>query len=125
MLPPQGRRTGDDVTDDTLKLTKFKLKKVEEGDAGLTSGETAPLGRIDEFGPRGLSKDEKKTLSEIIEAFNARHGAEFSSRDFVRFEVAAKEIADDEDLAEMLGNNPLGTSEQRFPTEFIQRVIRI
>ena len=125
MLPPRGHRMGDDVTEDMLKLTAFKLRKTEETDASLKAGDTDTLGPIAEFGAGGFSEDEKRTLSEIIEAFNERHGTEFSAEDFIRFGVAAEQILADEDLAEMLRNNPADVAEQQFSQEFIQRVIRI
>ena len=125
MLPPRGQRTGDDVTEDMLKLTAFKLRKTEEADASLEAGDTETLGPIAEFGAGGFSEDERRTLSEIIDAFNERHGTEFSSEDFIRFGVAAEQILADEDLAEMLRNNPADVAEQQFSQEFIQRVIRI
>ena len=125
MLPPRGQRTGDDVTEDMLKLTAFKLRKTEETDASLEAGDTETLGPIAEFGAGGFSEDEQRTLSEIIEAFNERHGTEFSAEDFIRFGVAAEQILADEDLAEMLRNNPADVAEQQFSQEFIQRVIRI
>lgn len=125
MLPPRGERAGDEVTEDMLKLTAFKLTKTGETDARLQSGDTTELAAISEFGAGRFSEDEARTLSEIIEDFNTRHGTQFSPEDFVRFGVAAQEIVDDEELADMLRNNPADVAEQQFTQEFITRVIRI
>ena len=125
MLPPRGERTGPDVTDDMLKLTAFKLKSPGETDVRLAAGDTSELPPITDFGAGGFSEDEQRTLSEIIQSFNERHGTEFSAEDFVRFGFAADEILNDEDLSEMLRNNPADVAEQQFSTEFKKRVIRV
>lgn len=125
MLPPRGERTGPDVTEDMLKLSAFKLKTQGERGARLAAGETSELPPITEFGASGFSEDEQRTLSEIIQSFNERHGTEFSAEDFVRFGFAADEILNDDDLAEMLRNNPADVAEKQFQTEFMKRVIRV
>ena len=51
------------------------------------------------------TEEEERSLSEIIQAFNDRHGTAFTREDFIRFERVNREIMDD-DLTEMLRYNP-------------------
>lgn len=48
--------------------------------------------------------DEKKELSEIVKAFNDRHGIDFTEADMIGFEQVNQEYFN-EDMIEMLHNN--------------------
>ena len=63
-------------------------------------------------------------MSEIIETFNDRHGTNFSKEDFLRFEQVNKEIMD-EDMKEMLRNNPPDVVFSAFSNAFFRGAIRM
>src|SRR5690606_38092489 len=64
-----------------------------------------------------------RSLSEIIQAFNERHGTEFKEEDFLRFEQVNREILDEE-MSEMLRNNPPDVVYNAFSQAFFRSVIR-
>lgn len=113
-----------EITDDMLRLQKFKVEQKEQGDASLSAGDTAALKAISEFGAKPYTEDEKKELSEIVKAFNERHGTQFSEADMIRFEQVNEEILGD-DLAEMLRNNPPDVVYTAFAQAFFQGAIRM
>ena len=41
---------------------------------------------ISEFAAKPYTEEEERSLSEIIKAFNDRHGTAFTREDFIRFE---------------------------------------
>lgn len=93
------------ITYDILTLSAFKLQKGEEGSASLAPGETATLAPITEFGTSAYTEEEERSLSELIDSINERHGTQFSRDDFLRFERVTREVMD-EDMTEMVRNNP-------------------
>ncbi|MEQ8689386.1 MAG: type I restriction endonuclease [Pseudomonadales bacterium] len=113
-----------EITEDMLRLHQFKVKAKEEGSASLAAGETAALKAINEFGAKPYTEDEKKELSEIVKAFNDRHGTTFTEADMVRFEKVNQEILN-EDLSEMLRNNPPDVVYTAFRDAFFQGAIRM
>ncbi|WP_336967639.1 type I restriction endonuclease subunit R [Sphingobium aromaticiconvertens] len=118
-LPPE-----IEITDDMLRLQKFKVEQKEQGDASLVPGDTTALKAISEFGAKPYTEDEKKELSEIVKAFNERHGTQFSEADMIRFEQINAEILD-ADLSEMLRNNPPDVVYTAFAQAFFQGAIRM
>lgn len=125
ILPSRQAPQGEDVTDDMLELEAYRLQK-EGGpqDASLGKEDNAPLSPIDRFGANPYTEEEAKTLSEIIGAFNARHGTEFTEEDYIRFEAVNEDILGDETWAEMLRNNDPRDVRPRFDAEFMRRSIR-
>ena len=113
-----------EITEDMLQLQAFKVEKKEEGSASLGAGDTEALKAISEFGAKPYTEDEKKELSEIVKAFNDRHGTEFSEADMIRFEQVNREIMDD-DMTEMLRNNPPDVVYAAFRDAFFQGAIRM
>lgn len=113
-----------EITDDMLRLQKFKVEQKEQGDASLAAGETAALKAISEFGAKPYTEDEKKELSEIVKAFNERHGTQFTQADMIRFEQVNEEILGD-DLADMLRNNPPDVVYAAFAQAFFQGAVRM
>jgi type I restriction enzyme R subunit len=113
-----------EVTEEMLRLQAFKVEKKEEGSASLSAGDTLSLAAISEFGAKPYTDDEKKELSEIVKAFNDRHGTQFSEADMIRFEQVNREIMD-EDLTEMLRNNPPDVVYSAFAQAFFQGAIRM
>lgn len=125
MLPTRQAPQGEDVTDDMLELDAYKLQKEgDPQDASLGAEDHAPLSPIDRFGANPFTEEEAKTLSEIIEAFNSRHGTEFSEEDYIRFEAVNQDILDDDAWAEMLRNNDPRDVQPRFEAEFVRRTIQ-
>lgn len=118
-LPPE-----IEITDDMLRLQKFKVTKKEQGDASLTAGERAALKPISEFGAKPYTEDEKKELSVIVKAFNERHGTQFTEADMIRFEQVNAEILNS-DLSDMLLNNPPDVVYTAFAQAFFQGAIRM
>lgn len=113
-----------ELTEDMLRLQAFKVDQKEQGSASLSPGDTQALKAISEFGAKEYTEDERKELSEIVRAFNDRHGTEFSEVDMIRFEQVNREILD-EDLTEMLRNNPPDVVYTAFSQAFFQGAIRM
>jgi type I restriction enzyme, R subunit len=124
LLPNRELPPDIEITEDMLRLQKFKVVQKEAGSASLTSGARQPLSVIGEFGAKPYSEDERKELSEIVKAFNERHGTEFTEEDIVRFEQVNREILND-DLTEMLRNNPPDVVYTAFRDAFFQGAIRM
>ena len=98
-------------------------EKEESGTGSLKPGETTTLDPITEFGANPYTEDEERSLSEIIESFNERHGTQFSREDFLRFERVNQEIMDD-DLKDMMRNNPADVVYNAFSEKFFRGMIR-
>src|SRR6056297_37059 len=124
LLPSRDVPADITITDDMLNLSAFKLKKGEEGSASLAAGETTSLAAITEFGANPYTEEEERSLSEIIEAFNERHGTRFSREDFLRFERVTREIMD-EDMTEMVRNNPADVVYNAFSQAFFQGMVKM
>ena len=113
-----------EITDDMLRLQAFKVEQKEQGDGSLSPGDRAALKAISDFGAKPYTEDEQKELSEIVKAFNDRHGTNFTEQDMVRFEQVNREIIDD-DMAEMLRNNPPDVVYAAFSDAFFKGAIRM
>lgn len=124
LLPSRDVPADVTITDDMLNLSAFRLQKGEEGSASLSPGQAATLAPISEFGANAYTEEEERSLSEIIESFNERHGTTFSRDDFLRFERVTREIMDD-DMTEMIRNNPADVVETAFSQAFFQAIVRI
>ena len=88
------------------------------------AGETEKLLPITEFGANAYTEEEEKSLSEIIDSFNERHGTSFSREDFLRFERVNRDIMDD-DMKEMMRNNPADVVYTAFSQAFFQGMVRM
>ena len=124
MLPDREAPEGHDVTDDMLRLAAFRLKDHGEAEASLPADTEGKLQPISRFGANPYTEEEQKTLSEIIEAFNARHGTNFSEDEFVRFRQSGDEILADEDMRELLARNDPELTISRFEREFFRRMVK-
>ena len=118
-LPPE-----IEITEDMLRLQAFKVDKKEQGSASLSPGDTQPLAAISEFGAKPFTEDEKKELSEIIKSFNDRHGTEFTEAQMARIEAVNPEIVD-ENMREMLRNNPPDVVRSAYDQAVFQGMIRM
>ena len=112
------------ITDDMLNLSAFRLQEGEVGSASLQPGETSTLSPITEFGANPYTEEEERSLSEIIDSFNERHGTNFSREDFLRFERVNREILDD-DMIDMMRNNPADVVYNAFSQAFFQGMVRM
>lgn len=124
LLPNREIPPDIEITDDMLRLQAFKVEEKEKGSASLSPGDKEPLKAISEFGAKPYTEDEKKELSEIVKAFNERHGTEFTEADMIRFEQVNREILT-EDMTEMLRNNPPDVVYAAFRDAFFQGAIRM
>jgi len=124
LLPSRDVPADITITDDMLTLSAFKLQKGDEGSASLAAGETATLAPITEFGANAYTEEEERSLSEIIDSFNERHGTSFSRDDFLRFERVTREIMD-EGMTEMVRNNPADVVYNAFSQAFFQGMIKL
>jgi len=112
------------LTDDMLTLSAFRLNQEETGSASLSPEDTSELQPITEFGANAYTEEEERSLSEIIDSFNERHGTQFSREDFLRFERVQRDIMDD-DMTEMMRNNPADVVENAFSRAFFQGIVRV
>ena len=124
LLPNREIPPDIEITEDMLRLQAVRVEQKEKGDASLSAGDRKELKPISEFGGKPYTEDEERSLSEIIEAFNQRHGTEFSKEDFRRFEQVNREILN-EDMVEKLRNNPPDVVFKAFSEEFFKGAIRL
>jgi type I restriction enzyme R subunit len=124
LLPSREVPPEIEITDDMLRLQAFKVEQKEQGNASLSPGDRAVLKAISEFSATPYTEDEQKELSEIVKSFNDRHGAAFTEDDIVRFEQVNRAIIDD-DMSEMLRNNPPDVVYAAFADAFFKGAIRM
>lgn len=124
LLPSRDVPADITITDDMLTLSAFRLQQGEAGNASLMAGDTKKLDPISEFGANPYTEEEEKSLSEIIDSFNERHGTSFSREDFLRFERVNREILDD-DMLDMMRNNPADVVYNAFSQAFFQGMVRM
>jgi type I restriction enzyme R subunit len=124
LLPSRDVPADITISDDMLTLSAFKLQQGEEGSASLSAGDTKSLDPITEFGANPYTEEEEKSLSEIIDSFNERHGTKFSREDFLRFERVTRDIMDEE-MTEMVRNNPADVVYTAFSQAFFQGMVQM
>lgn len=124
LLPNRQIPPDIEITEDMLRLQAFRVEPKEQGAASLSPGDREALKPISEFGAKPYTEDEERSLSEIIQAFNLRHGTDFTKEDFLRFERVNREILD-EDMTEMLRNNPPDVVFTAFSQAFFEGAIRM
>jgi type I restriction enzyme R subunit len=124
LLPSRDVPADVTISDDMLDLSAFKLEKTQKGSVSLSPGETTTLDPITKFGANPYTEEEEKSLSEIIESFNDRHGTTFSREDFLRFERVTRDIMDDE-MTEMMRNNPADVVYGTFAQEFFKSMVKM
>ena len=124
LLPNRQIPADIEITEDMLRLRAFRVEQKEQGSASLSPGDRSALKPISEFGAKPYTEDEERSLSEIIRAFNERHGTQFTRDDFVRFEQVNRDIMD-EDMTEMLRNNPPDVVYAAFAQAFFKGAINL
>jgi type I restriction enzyme, R subunit len=122
LLPSREIPADIGITEEMLMLQAFRIEQKEQGSGSLSPGDHAALKPISEFGAKPYTEDEERSLSEIIKAFNERHGTQFTREDFVRFEQVNRKIVD-HDMAEMLRNNPPDVVYAAFSQAFFKGAI--
>lgn len=125
LLPSRDVPPEIEITEDMLRLQAFRVEEKEHGNASLQAGSTMALSSIKDFGAKTYTEDEEKALSEIIDNFNQCHGTEFTKEDFLRFEQVNREILGDEDLREMVKNNPPDVVFGAFSYAFFEGAIKL
>lgn len=123
MLPNRELPPEVGITDDMLRLQAFRVQRKEAGSASLSPGETQPLSPIDDFGANPYTEEEARTLSEIVRAFNDRHGTQFTEEDFLRLEKV-KRSALDEEMTAVLKNNPPDVAYPAFSRRIFEEAIK-
>lgn len=125
LLPNREIPPDIEITDDMIHLAAFRIKEQQVVYNGsLKPGDCEKLKPISDFGAKPYTEDEERSLSEIIESFNKRHGTQFTREDFLRFEQVNREILD-EDMTEMLRNNPPDVVFNAFSQAFFKGAIRM
>jgi type I restriction enzyme R subunit len=125
LLPSRAIPAQLDITDDMLRLDAYRIEKTNEGSASLVAGDGTKMQPIVEFGASPYTEEEEKSLSEIVSAFNERHGTTFSREDFLRLEQVNREILENDDLREMILNNPEDVVRPEFANLFMGAMIRM
>jgi type I restriction enzyme, R subunit len=124
LLPNRQIPADIEITEDMLRLRAFRVEQKEQGAASLSPGDRTALKPISEFGANPYTEDEERSLSDIIRAFNERHGTQFTRDDFIRFEQVNRDIMD-EDMTEMLRNNPPDVVYAAFAQAFFKGAINL
>ena len=107
---------------DEIAMEYYRLQKVKEGSIDLVKGED---GEIDGLSEAGLirAKDEKATLSEIIDILNERFGTEFEEADRLFFEQIEAELIQDDKLKTQAKVNKIDTFKFAFEDIFLNKLI--
>lgn len=124
LLPNRQVPPDIEITDEMIRLKAFRIEKKEQSNVSLSAGLGIELPPIKDFGANKPSEDEEKSLSEIIENFNQKHGTSFTKEDFVKYGRVNKEILSS-DLKEMLRNNPPDVVYSAFSQAFFQGFIKL
>lgn len=107
---------------DEIAMEYYRLQKVKEGSIDLVKGED---GEIDGLSEAGLirAKDEKATLSEIIDILNERFRTEFEEADRLFFEQIEAELIQDDKLKTQAKVNKIDTFKFAFEDIFLNKLI--
>jgi type I restriction enzyme, R subunit len=124
LLPSRDVPADISLSEEMLDLSAFRLNKEEEGSASLQAGDTAVLAPITEFGANAYTAEEEKSLSEIVRAFNERHGTEFSKEHILRFDGLTQHVMDDE-MTDMVRNNPPDVVYDVFSQALFQGMVKM
>ncbi len=107
---------------DEVAIEYYRLQKIKDGAMDLISGEEGELEGLSEAGMK-REKEEKATLSEIINVLNERFGTEFEEADRLFFEQIETELMNDETLQTQAKVNKLDTFKYAFEEMFIDKLI--
>lgn len=111
-----------EITDEMIRLSRFRLEVTQTGSASPDVGDTAPLQAITAFGVNSIpTEDEELELSQIIKSFNEKHGTAFTEDDMVRFGHHASKVADE--MKSTIMNNPLDVALGSFADKLLDRML--
>lgn len=123
LLPDREAPDDAAITKEMLRLQAFRVEEQENGSASLPAGTSATLSPIEEFAAKPYTEEEERSLSELIETFNERHGTQFTREDFLRFERVNREVMS-ADMIEMMRNNPPDVVFTAFSEAFFKGLVR-
>lgn len=113
-----------DITDEMIRITKFRLKETGSGSAAPAIGEREELPPINRFGVNApVTEEDEKELSEILKEFNEKHGTEFTDEDLIRYGQQAAKVA--EEMADTIANNPEDVSFSAFSEALLDRMLEL
>ncbi len=107
---------------DEVALEYYRLQKINDGSIDLVAGENDELDGLTEAGIK-RDKEDKATLSEIIEILNNRFGTEFVEADRLFFEQIETELMQDITLQTQARVNKLDTFKYAFEEMFINKLV--
>lgn len=111
-----------EITEEMVRLRKFRLEVTQKGSASPEVGDTLPLKAITAFGVNAVPTEEEEVeLSQIIKAFNDKHGTSFTEEDMIRFGHHASKVA--EDMKSTIMNNPLDVALDSFADKLLDRML--
>ena len=111
-----------EITEEMVRLSRFRLEVTQTGSASPAVGETAPLQAITAFGVNAVpTEDEELELSKIIRSFNEKHGTSFTEDDMIRFGQHASKVADE--MKSTIMNNPLDVALDSFADKLLDRML--
>lgn len=111
-----------EITEEMVRLRKFRLEITQKGSASPDVGDTSPLKAITAFGVNAIPTEEEEVeLSQIIKAFNDKHGTSFTEEDMIRFGHHASKVA--EDMKSTIMNNPLDVALDSFADKLLDKML--
>lgn len=111
-----------EITDEMVRLRKFRLDVTQTGSASPAVGEISPLQAITAFGVNAIpTEDEELELSQIIKSFNEKHGTSFTEADMFRFGLDGSKVADGMQPAIM--NNPLDVVLDSYKNKLLDTIL--
>ena len=120
-LPKRNLSESMKLTDE-VALEYYRLQKINDGSIDLVTGENGELDGLTEAGIK-RDKEDKATLSEIIEMLNDRFGTEFEEADRLFFEQIETELIQDATLQIQARVNQLDTFKYAFEEMFINKLV--
>jgi type I restriction enzyme, R subunit len=113
-----------EITDEMVRIKKFKLTVTEQGTATPDVGDTLPLKAISAFGVNAIpTEDEEIELSQIIKTFNEKHGTSFTEEDMIRFGYQANKVADE--MKSTIMNNPIDVALDSFADKLLDQMLEV
>lgn len=108
--------------DNEVALEYYRLQKIAEGDLVLQVQEEYELEPSTEAGI-SRDKEEKDTLSNIINLLNEKYDFDFTDQDRLYFEQIEQALYENDDLKIRAKNNPIENFKYAFDEVFIQTLI--
>lgn len=111
-----------EITDEMIRIAKFRIEETGSGSAAPAIGETETLPGINRFGVNApVTEEDEMELSEILKEFNAKHGTEFTEEDLIRYGQQAAKVAEEHE--DLIVNNPEDVSFNTFNDALLDRML--